>query len=604
MTISVEESERSLITHNGATAAYSFEFQVESASDVRVHVLVPDGVEAELVNPTNFTVSLGASIPGGTVTLVSPATYPNGSKLRISRGTDAVQSTVLANTGGHFPTEVERALDRIVKLVQEVKRRSDDSLAQDFTDEAAFDADSMRIKNLADPTAAQDAATRDWVLARILEAEVDGGNISGLSALAADILVLETAGEWLTELGFTSTGKALAAAASAAAGRTALGATTVGGGVFTAASGVAAMQQMGMSTGVATALDSATTALDLADELGVPSLIPHQNLLVNGDFQVWQTGTSRTGATTFPNNDATRFADRWILLSNGNDQVDISAAATLGYPDGCHGVAEFEAVTTGKWGFLQFVESAKSVPLRSKTIGLSFWSKAGAGLRDFRCYLVSWSGTANAPTRDIVSAWGAATIAPTPISGITLVEDAGGSSFSAVLGVWTHHGMTFAVPADANNIGVLVVTSDASYLAGEKVSFSGFCLSTAVVATPYQSSLIAAELAECERFFTKTFQMATVPASSAGLPGALMDVARNQNDVSAHWQFRTRMLKTPTITTYNPEAAGSGWEQVGGSQTFAAVVESVGESGCHIYGSDASTADERYAIHATADCEF
>lgn len=607
MTISVKESMRSLVTHDGATASYSFEFQVETAAEVRVHVLVPDGVEAELSNPADFTVTLAASIPGGSITLVSPATYPNLSVLRISRKLDATQPTTLANTGGHFPSEVERALDRTARLIQIATDRLGQSLSFDFTDETAFDGRLKRIKNLDDPDDPQDAATRAWVLSKILEAEASGGNIASLSALAASILVLETGAEWLSAMGVTATGFQLVAAASAAAARTALGASAVGGNVFTAASGQAAMTAMGIAATVAAAFDNATTIPSLRDELGISSLIPYENGIINGDFKIWQTGTSRTGATAFPNNDATYFADQWKLLSDGNDQVDITADSGLGRPAGCFGSVDFEVVGAGKWGFIQFAESARSIGLRGKTVGVSFFAARTATLADFRVHLVSWSGTADAPTADIIDTWGAATAKPTPVAGITLVDATAGSTFTANLGTYTQHAFTFTVPNDANNVGLFICTNDASYSAGDRVAFSGICRSQALVATPFQSRNMAAELAECERFFCKTFDLATVPASAAGLAGALMDVATNTGGnpyISIAWQFRHRMLKAPTITTYNPEAAGSDWEQVGGAQTITAVVEAEGQSGCHIYGTAGSSSGERYAIQATASARF
>lgn len=609
MTISVQESMRSLITHNGVTAAYSFTFQVESADEVRVHVKTPTGSETELVNPTDFTVALGALVPGGTVTLVSPSTYPNLSVIRISRSVDPIQPTALANTGGHFPSEVERALDRIVKLVQEVKARSDGSLATDFTDAGSFDGRFLRIKNLDVPQDAGDAATREWVLERILEAEASGGNIASLSALASTLLVQTTASAWLDNLGFSALGKTLAAVASAAAARTAIGASATGSAIIAAADGQAAMQAMGIDSTVAAALDAATSLASLLTELEIPNLIPYENGIINGDFQVWQTGTSRTGATTVPNSDGNYFADQWFLLSDGNDQVDIAASSSLGYAPGCFGVADFEVVGAGKWGFAQFAESARSVPLRGKTVCVVLSGARTATLQDMRCHLVSWSGTADAPTRDFISAWGTATGKPTAIAGATLVDASGGTSstFALNLGSYTQHYFFFTVPANCNNLGIFIGTDDASYSAGDRVAFGGIGRSIATAPTPFQSRGLAAELAECERFFAKTFAMATVPASSAGLAGALMDIARNTGGdpfVSAHWQFRHRMRKSPTITTYNPEAGGSGWEQVGGSQTFAATVESEGDSGCHIYGSASGSAGERYAIHATADARF
>ena len=193
------------------------------------------------------------------------------------------------------------------------------------------------------------------------------------------------------------------------------------------------------------------------------------------------------------------------------------------------------------------------------------------------------------------------------MAGITLVDATVSSLFSLNLATYTQHVFTFTVPNDANNIGLFICTNDSSYNVGDIVCFSGLCRSAAIVATPFQARPMALELAECERFYEKTFELATVPASSAGLPGALMDVARNTGAdpfVSVDWRFRNRKAKAPTIVTYNPEAAGAGFEQVGGAQTFAATVEAAGESGAHIYATAASSSGERYAIHATADSRF
>src|SRR3990167_304736 len=49
-----------------------------------------------------------------------------------------------------------------------------------------------------------------------------------------------------------------------------------------------------------------------------------RNALINGDFRVAQRGTSFTGATTPANSDDTYLLDRWILLSDSNDIVDVT----------------------------------------------------------------------------------------------------------------------------------------------------------------------------------------------------------------------------------------------------------------------------------------
>lgn len=67
------------------------------------------------------------------------------------------------------------------------------------------------------------------------------------------------------------------------------------------------------------------------------------------------------------------------------------------------------------------------------------------------------------------------------------------------------------------------------------------------------------EYQRCRRYYQKTFAYATVPASSAGLTNALVG---NGNDVGGNscgisWQHGP-MAGTGTLTTYNPNAAGTG----------------------------------------------
>ena len=52
-----------------------------------------------------------------------------------------------------------------------------------------------------------------------------------------------------------------------------------------------------------------------------------KNYVINGDFRVAQRGTSFTSATAPANSDGNYLLDRWIVLSDGNDIVDVSKIA-------------------------------------------------------------------------------------------------------------------------------------------------------------------------------------------------------------------------------------------------------------------------------------
>ena len=54
-----------------------------------------------------------------------------------------------------------------------------------------------------------------------------------------------------------------------------------------------------------------------------------KNALVNGGFRVVQRGTSFTSTSTPANDDDTYLLDRWLLLSDGDDIVDVSQETTV-----------------------------------------------------------------------------------------------------------------------------------------------------------------------------------------------------------------------------------------------------------------------------------
>ena len=57
--------------------------------------------------------------------------------------------------------------------------------------------------------------------------------------------------------------------------------------------------------------------------------ISSNNALINGDMVIWQRGTSIVSdSTPVVNDDDTYICDRWILLSDGDDIVDVTRSTT------------------------------------------------------------------------------------------------------------------------------------------------------------------------------------------------------------------------------------------------------------------------------------
>jgi len=114
-------------------------------------------VETTLVRGTDYSVTLlydGAG--GGTVTLVSA--IPTGSTGYVKRVLDETQEIDLKNQGDWFPEQHEEAFDRAVMLIQQLQEQVDRAM---LTDNAGtrYDAENLRIGNLADGVASTDAAS-------------------------------------------------------------------------------------------------------------------------------------------------------------------------------------------------------------------------------------------------------------------------------------------------------------------------------------------------------------------------------------------------------------------------------------------------------------
>lgn len=117
----------------------------------------------------------------------------------------------------------------------------------------------------------------------------------------------------------------------------------------------------------------------IADFTGLQGRAPNPNLLFNGNYSVAQRGTSFTATTSPANNDDTYLLDRWLLLSDGDDIVDVSQDVST-IPSGGFASAKLEVVTANrKFGLLQIVEARNAVAVIGQRASLSFRARAGAG---------------------------------------------------------------------------------------------------------------------------------------------------------------------------------------------------------------------------------
>ncbi len=161
MTVSTQVS-RNEYTGNGATTQYDFTFRILDKSHLLVQTLDTSENIVTLTLGTDYTVTGVNRYNGGKVVLTSA--LPAGYKISIERSTPVTQEASIRNQGGFFPEIHEDAFDKLTMLVQQAYGWwSGLSLRKPSWLANYYDALNNRIRNLRDPSQAQDAATKNYV---------------------------------------------------------------------------------------------------------------------------------------------------------------------------------------------------------------------------------------------------------------------------------------------------------------------------------------------------------------------------------------------------------------------------------------------------------
>jgi hypothetical protein len=249
---------------------------------------------------------------------------------------------------------------------------------------------------------------------------------------------------------------------------------------------------------IATLIDDADTAAALGT-----LQVPLHNFIINGDGAVAQRGTSFTSATTPANSDDTYLLDRHILLSDGNDIVDVTQETTV-VPTGRRTAWRYDVETANKkFGHLTIFEKSHCFDLIGKTATFSAQLRtAGSGkLDNIKMAIVSWSGTADAPTSDIVSAWEAEGTAPTLAANWTYENTPVNLNVTTT---YAKYSVTAAIDtASAANIGLFVWSDVTGTDVGDFLYIGDLVLNEGSVAAPFRlcGGTPAQEELLCYRYF-------------------------------------------------------------------------------------------------------
>lgn len=318
-----------------------------------------------------------------------------------------------------------------------------------------------------------------------------------------------------------------------------------------------------------------------------------RNLIINGDFSVWQRGTSQTTA-------GYGSADRWYINQSGATHTSDQQAFTLGQTD-VPGNPEFflrHDVTTGNDN-THVQHRIENVELTAdREVTLSFYAKGvNPGGGSVTVEHTQYFGTGGSPSSSVTTevttsltltaSWQRFTYTFTPpsVSGKTLGTNGDDS-------IWIRIGQGSDTATDAWNIDI-----------------SNVQLEFGDTATEFEYINPADQLARCQRYYQKSYSLEIAPGSNTdtGLANALQLPTNNTRLVITSGGLKVRMRATPTITTWSQDGTSANVSEYDASTTKIAISSIPGPSDCNVgryLQLGGASINEFYVFHWAADAEL
>ena len=283
------------------------------------------------------------------------------------------------------------------------------------------------------------------------------------------------------------------------------------------------------------------TGVVTAAKMANPQYTGFRNRIINGEFGIAQRGTSFVSGA---NDDDSYNLDRWYVLSDGNDAVDITQETSTVPTNQLTAIALDVETANKKFGIAQIIEQKNCVGLIGGNVTLSFKAKVSSTtkLDNVKAAVVAWSGTADTVTSDIISAWGAEGTDPTLIANATFENTPANLSVTTSYATYT---LTANIDtASTKNLIVFIWSDVTDTTAGDFLYITDVQLEAGSSATDFERRPIGTELALCQRYY-ETFQQG-VTFTNSGSPW-----------VPFIANFAVTKRATPTITSANISGASA-----------------------------------------------
>jgi len=337
-----------------------------------------------------------------------------------------------------------------------------------------------------------------------------------------------------------------------------------------------------------------------------------RNRIINGDMRVDQRNAGAAVTVSTP----TYNLDRWKAYDQSDAVFTVqqdssaptgfvnSAKVTITTADASIGAAQYNY-------FAQLIEGLNVSDLAwgtasAQSVTLSFWVRSSVtgtfgGAFANSAYNRSYPFTYSI---SVANTWEQKTVTVAgDTSGTWLTTNGVGIAIYFDLGTGADNTGTSGAWVGAGNIGADSTVQLATTLSATWY-ITGVQLEVGTVATPFERQIYSNQLAQCQRYYGKTFLSGTAPAQNIGVTASLFACSYTVNQpIAVNWKYPATMRTAPTITTYSPDNASANWSTQGGSRPTVAV-QSIGDQGVSIRGTTAVLVNASYEIHAAADAEL
>lgn len=291
--------------------------------------------------------------------------------------------------------------------------------------------------------------------------------------------------------------------------------------------GIRRVSQLG-STGESTFVDGSIQTTDIAanaiTQAKLSTDIPlsgMRNALINGDFKVWQRGTTTTGYAYS--------ADRWLAYQSASVNTISRQSTSLNGFGYCARIQRNSGATsTGVSYLVQAVESINGYQFQGKTATLSYYARAGANFSATSSVMFANIEISTGTDQNYIAAWAGGTTVAGP---------------KVLTTSWQLFTVTGSIPANTNQVAAsFYYTPTGTAGANDYFEITGVQLEVGSQPTPFEQRPVGTEVALCQRYYYSSGYV------WGGNISGFIGNSSNQFGENFNFAYPVTMRVTPTLT--------------------------------------------------------